>query len=179
MRTRFLGLVAIAAVVVGCSNVVVSSGEAAPDRRAGPALAFAAEGVPATLGAAPSQELAGTGAPKPRLRIFAGVVSNMSQATAPGPGVPAMWNYDGWIGAKAGKAMCHDIGADHPCEYSEVRAAELAGELAGLGDQTLWIWRLKETVLVDGKPSPAGIGGRRDEWVIDANYDCGPQFHGE
>lgn len=78
-----------------------------------------------------------------------------------GIGVP--WVYQGQMGLAGGNAACASIGADHVCEYAEVRMAEDAGELDGLINTSAWIHR--ETIeSIDGVPSAPGPGGRCVDW---------------
>ncbi|MFO0632186.1 MAG: hypothetical protein U0168_04975 [Nannocystaceae bacterium] len=79
-----------------------------------------------------------------------------------GIGVP--WVYQGQMGLQGGNAACASIGADHVCEYAEVRMAQDAGELDGLINTSAWIHR--ETIeSIDGVPSAPGPGGRCVDWT--------------
>lgn len=95
---------------------------------------------------------------------FAGLVS----------GVPSAWgtdpNANGKTGYEAGIEICKTIGADHPCEYQEVLAAEKVGELAAIPQgTTAWIHRTTDA-MVGGVNSPPGAGGRCNNWVYTTNH---------
>jgi hypothetical protein len=77
---------------------------------------------------------------------------------------------NGKTGYEAGVEICKSIGADHPCEYQEVVAAELAGELAAIPQGTsAWIHRTTDAE-VNGTVSVAGPGGRCNNWVYTTNH---------
>lgn len=95
---------------------------------------------------------------------FAGLVAD----------VPSAWGShmqaNGKTGYEAGVEICKSIAADHPCEYQEVLAAEAAGELAGVAQgTTAWIHRTSDAI-VGGVVSPAGAGGRCNNWVYTTNH---------
>ncbi|MBX3270532.1 MAG: hypothetical protein KF729_09740 [Sandaracinaceae bacterium] len=84
-------------------------------------------------------------------------------------GQPSGWSYSGAFGFAAGAAQCVALGADHVCDYEELRRAELAGELGAIAaGQTFWLHRLT-TVDVGGVPSAPGPGGRCNEWTYIGN----------
>lgn len=79
-------------------------------------------------------------------------------------GMPVPWVFQGEMGLAAGNAACASLGADHVCEYQEVRAAEAADELAGLVNTFAWVHR--ETIEdVEAVPSAPGPGGRCVDWT--------------
>jgi hypothetical protein len=80
-------------------------------------------------------------------------------------GISLPWTEGGQMGLAAGELKCQGIGADHLCDYEEVKAAALAEELAQLGVGTSgWIHRTTiETVA--GRPSAPGPGGRCIDWT--------------
>lgn len=72
----------------------------------------------------------------------------------------------------AGNAQCKalNIGADHVCDYEEVLKAQAQGELAAIpAGTTAWIQRTT-TAMVKGSPSPAGPGGRCNDWAYATNH---------
>ena len=81
-------------------------------------------------------------------------------------GVPSLWSMGAMTGLAAGALMCESIGADHPCDYEEVKMAEEAGELDGMVNITAWIHRTT-IELVDGVPSAPSPGGRCVDWTYD------------
>ncbi len=100
-------------------------------------------------------------------KTFAKVVSNQTNPQMAGTGLPSVWSYSGLIGAQAGKKMCQDVGADHVCTYTDVVAAEQAGELKNLPTNfTYWLHRA--TAVPDAKQpnktcnAPADCGGADD-----------------
>ncbi len=121
---------------------------------------------PAFAAGLPPEPSAGVLRPtaSPAARI-AGVVSSASKPNEPGLGVSAAWQFGRFLGTPAGNAMCKVVGGHHACSYEEVRAAEQAGELAGLANQTFWVSRMSEVVTVDGTTSPPGPGGRCNDWT--------------
>jgi len=57
------------------------------------------------------------------------------------------------------------VGADHVCTYGELLVAQHAGELSELPEgTTFWLHRVRETVVVNGRESPPGAGGRCNDW---------------
>jgi hypothetical protein len=81
-------------------------------------------------------------------------------------GVPSLWSMGGMTGLAAGALMCEAIGADHVCDYEEVKMAEEAGELDGMVNFTAWIQRTT-IELVEGVPSAPSPGGRCVDWTYD------------
>lgn len=89
-------------------------------------------------------------------------------------GVPSQWGghpqANGKTGYEAGIEVCKTIGADHPCEYQEVKKAEAAGELSTVAAGTsAWIHRTTPE-MVNGAMSPPGPGGRCNDWVYITNH---------
>ncbi len=84
-------------------------------------------------------------------------------------GVSVPWTDAALTGLAAGEAKCTNSGADHLCDYEEVKAAVLAGELDAMDvGFTAWIHRTTiETV--GGEPSAPGQGGRCIEWTATAD----------
>lgn len=84
-------------------------------------------------------------------------------------GVSVPWTEAGQTGLAAGEAKCSNSGADHLCEYEEVKAAALAGELDAM-DPGFTAWIQRTTIeAVDGEPSAPGQGGRCIEWTATAD----------
>jgi hypothetical protein len=95
---------------------------------------------------------------------FAGLVADVGSAWGDHPGS------NGKTGYEAGVEICKTIGADHPCDYEEVLDAEAAGELAAIPQgTTAWIHRTTDA-MVGGVASPAGAGGRCNNWVYKTNH---------
>ncbi len=77
-------------------------------------------------------------------KLFKTVVSSQLNPVMQGVGLTLPFNYKGFLGAQAGKALCQDVGADHMCTYDEVLAADAKGELAALPTNlTYWLHRTK------------------------------------
>lgn len=86
---------------------------------------------------------------------FAGMVDGMS----------SVWMSRLTSGVMAGDVMCQGVGGDHACDYEEVHAAQVAGELDGIAPGvTAWIHRTT-VATVDGVPSAPGTGGRCVDWT--------------
>lgn len=104
---------------------------------------------------------------------YAGVVSNMTNPSMAGSGIPAVWSYNGLLGVQAGDAMCQAIGADHVCSYGEILSADQKGEINDLSNSlTYWLHRITETVpqVVGNGMSPPGAGGRCNDWTYPTNH---------
>lgn len=89
-------------------------------------------------------------------------------------GATASWgalpSAGGNSGVDAGNAACETLGADHVCEYTEVLAAQAAGELAGIPlGTTAWVHRTT-TAQVGGVDSAPGPGGRCNDWTYTTNH---------
>jgi hypothetical protein len=84
-------------------------------------------------------------------------------------GVSVPWTDGATTGLAAGAAKCTNSGADHLCDYEEVKAAALAGELDAMDvGSTAWIHRTTiETVAAE--PSAPGSGGRCIDWTATAD----------
>lgn len=113
--------------------------------------------------------------------IYAGIVTNDTNPTMPGNGVPSVWSYGGaGVGIASGNEMCAAIGADHVCTYKELRDADAAGELNGKIDegQEFWLHRVTETVpQVGGNGMTApGAGGRCNDWAYPTNHISDGEF---
>lgn len=66
--------------------------------------------------------------------------------------------------------MCQGIGADHVCDYVELLAANTAGEFANVPQgTTAWVHRTTDA-MVGGSNSPAGPGGRCNDWTFNGNH---------
>lgn len=92
---------------------------------------------------------------------YAGKFDGASSVWAALPGANAM------TGLAAGDAQCANlgVGADHVCDYEEVRKAEMQGELAAVPQGTI-AWVQRTTVaMVNGQPSQPGPGGRCNDWT--------------
>lgn len=86
------------------------------------------------------------------------------------PNVASVWSYQGLKSLEAGNEMCKTIGADHFCDYEEVKLAEAKGELANIAaGTTAWIHRTTMAV-VNGQNSAPGPGGRCNEWTYGTNH---------
>lgn len=95
---------------------------------------------------------------------YAGMASGASSVWATLP------NASGLTGLAAGNAQCASIGADHVCDYEEVVAAALAGELSAIPmGTTAWMQRTT-AVDVGGTSYPAGQGGRCVDWTFSGNH---------
>ncbi len=89
-------------------------------------------------------------------------------------GVTSDWSglpgAQGTIGLEAGHAYCRFIGANHACDYTEMRAAEARGEYANVPvGTTAWIQRTTPE-LVDGVLSQPGRGGNCNDWTFTGNH---------
>lgn len=95
---------------------------------------------------------------------YAGRVDNAGSVWASLPAAGGLTSLD------AGNAVCESIGADHVCDYTEVLAAEAAGELASIpAGTTAWVQRTT-TAQVGGVDSVAGPGGRCNNWTYATNH---------
>jgi cysteine-rich repeat protein len=111
---------------------------------------------------------------------LAGYVVNKTNPTSTTPaqdngvnGISAVWNYGGQIGIQAGNDMCAAIGADHVCEWDEVKAADAAGELAGVvpAGQAFWVHRLEsDETQPNGNVTEPGPGGRCNDWTYPTGH---------
>ena len=90
------------------------------------------------------------------------------------PNVSSMWSFNGKIGTEAGNEMCKFVGADHFCDYEEIKKAESRGELAGL-NTTVWIHRTT-TAVVNGVANSGGSGARCDDWRYNTNHINNGEF---
>ncbi len=73
---------------------------------------------------------------------FKAVVSSQANPAMPGAGLPSSWASQGFVGLKAGNALCQAIGGDHVCTFAEVVAADSNGELAAIPTNlTYWLHR--------------------------------------
>lgn len=93
--------------------------------------------------------------------VYAGMVS----------GVVSQWGANpqanGKTGYEAGVEICKTIGADHPCEYMEVKAAEAMGALVNVAQgTTAWLHRTTP----GPNAEPAGPGGRCNDWTYATNH---------
>jgi hypothetical protein len=76
----------------------------------------------------------------------------------------------GRLGLEAGHAQCVFLGADHVCDYVELRAAEAKGELASIPQgTTAWVQRTTPEI-VNGAESPPGPGGNCNDWTFAGNH---------
>lgn len=76
----------------------------------------------------------------------------------------------GAIGLEAGHAQCRFLGGDHVCDYTELRAAEAAGELANVPEGTTgWVQRTTPE-MVNGQLSEPGRGGNCVDWTFVGNH---------
>lgn len=96
------------------------------------------------------------------------------------PGAISAWashpQSNGKNGYEAGIEICKSIGADHPCDYEEVLAAEAAGELAAIPmGTTAWIHRVT-VAQIGGVDSPPGPGGRCNDWAYTTNHISDGEF---
>ncbi len=91
------------------------------------------------------------------------------------PNVPSIWSFDGKLGTEAGDAMCKFIGADHFCDYAEVKAAEAKGELATVPNMTAWIHRTTPA-LVGAEVNSGGSGARCNDWRYGTNHLANGEF---
>lgn len=86
------------------------------------------------------------------------------------PNVGPVWEANGLSGLDAGDAMCKGIGASHVCDYEEVLAAQVRGELAAIpAGTTAWIHRTTDAI-VGEKVSKPGAGGRCNDWKYATNH---------
>lgn len=87
--------------------------------------------------------------------------------------VPSVWVSGGLTSFAAGDDMCQKSnlgGADHVCDYEEVLKAQADGELSTIAmGTTAWVQRTT-TAMVAGVPSPAGPGGRCNDWKYGTNH---------
>ena len=86
--------------------------------------------------------------------------------------VPSVWTSGGLTSFAAGNYMCQNsnIAADHVCDYEEVLKAQANGELSTIAmGTTAWVQRTT-TAMVAGVPSPAGPGGRCNDWKYGTNH---------
>lgn len=101
-------------------------------------------------------------------------------ASPPVPSIPSQWGAsplaNGKTGYEAGIEICKTIGADHPCDYEELLVAEAAGELAMVPQGTAaWVHRTTDA-MVNGTLSPAGPGGRCNDWTYTTNHISDGEF---
>lgn len=88
------------------------------------------------------------------------------------PGVTSVWVSGGLTSLPAGDDMCQkaNLGADHVCDYEEVLTAQKAGELSAVASgTTAWVQRTT-SAMVNGVASPAGPGGRCNDWKYNTNH---------
>lgn len=95
-------------------------------------------------------------------------------------GVISQWGNhpqaNGKTGFEAGVEICKTIGADHPCEYQEVKAAEAMGAFDNVAvGTTAWIHRTTPE-MVNGMMSPPGPGGRCNDWTYATNHISDGEF---
>jgi cysteine-rich repeat protein len=93
----------------------------------------------------------------------------------------SVWSYMGKLGTEAGDAMCQQIGADHHCDYEEVKTALAKGELGADANLqngvTAWVDRTTtEKIDGQGKPdangmsSAPGAGARCNNFTYGTNH---------
>lgn len=88
------------------------------------------------------------------------------------PNVSSVWVSGGLTSLAAGDDMCQkaNLGADHVCDYEEVRKAQTAGELAMIpAGTTAWVQRTTPAP-VGGVTSAPGPGGRCNDWKYNTNH---------
>jgi large exoprotein involved in heme utilization and adhesion len=82
----------------------------------------------------------------------------------------SQWAYNNLVGMAAANAECKAQGADHFCDYEEIKAAAAKGELAGVANgTTVWVHRTTAAV-VGGISNPGGGGARCDDWTYGSNH---------
>lgn len=95
---------------------------------------------------------------------YAGMVTNVASAWGQHP------QAGGATGYEAGINICATLGADHPCDYEELKMAAAAGELSTVAQGTnAWVHRITDE-MVDGAVSMPGAGGRCNDWVYTTNH---------
>lgn len=98
--------------------------------------------------------------------FYAGMVATSPPTWKDAAGSGSLTGLDG--GNHACQAL--NIGADHVCDYEEVLKAEMQGELSTIAkDTTAWIHRTTDA-MVNGMNSPAGPGGRCNDWTYNTNH---------
>ena len=112
--------------------------------------------------------------------VYAGMVTNDAAPSTPGPGIGAVWSFGGEKGIQAGIDMCQAIGADHVCTYAEVLAADAAGELAAIPQDTeFWVHRVSTPVAKLGGQagmSLPGAGARCNDWEYPTGHIADGEF---
>ncbi len=97
---------------------------------------------------------------------------------AGGTPAPSVWANlpaaGGQTGLDAGNAQCKalGIGADHVCDYEEVKLAQAAAEPSFMtipAGTSAWVQRTT-TAMVMGNPSAPGPGGRCNDWTYMTNH---------
>lgn len=100
----------------------------------------------------------------PPHRYIAGWTDNVSSNWADLPAA------QGNTSLEAGIAHCRFLGGDHPCDYTEMRAAEAQGEFAVVPQgTTAWVQRTTPE-LVNGMVSEPGLGGNCVNWTFVGNH---------
>ncbi len=75
------------------------------------------------------------------------------------------------VGLAAGDDQCNIAFAGSAmCTYADLRAAQLAGQLAGIADVTTFWLQRDTTEDVNAIPSPPGPGGNCDNWTFNGNH---------
>ncbi len=100
--------------------------------------------------------------------FYAGMVNGVGPVWSAAPGAA------GQIGLAAGNSACTAIGvgADHACDYEELRAADANNEAAFraiAAGTTGWVQRTTHA-LVGGVDSAPGPGGNCDDWNYATNH---------
>lgn len=92
------------------------------------------------------------------------------------PGAGSVWanlpGAGGLTGLEAGNAQCValGVGADHVCDYTEVLAAQMNGELATIpAATTAWVQRTTPAMVM-GMVSQPGPGGNCNNWTYATNH---------
>jgi hypothetical protein len=90
------------------------------------------------------------------------------------PNVPSVFGNamgaNGEVGLDAAKKLCQGIGADHMCDYLELKNDAAKGELSNVAQgTTFWVNRTTPE-MVNGQVSQPGPGGRCNDWTYSTNH---------
>jgi hypothetical protein len=93
-----------------------------------------------------------------------------------GPQWGSPWEFEGDIGLAAGEAACRAEGADHVCDYEELRALSDLDALTAVADETQ-IWVHRTTVAtIDGTTYEASEAARCAEWTYGSGHSRNGEF---